>query len=274
MVIRLKKLNKLLVERKLVKTIDEANELIESGLIILNGFTAQNIKTQCAFDSSIKIINADKKWVSRGAYKLLQGINKFDINPEDKTCIDIGASTGGFTDVLLNHNARRVYAVDVGYGQLAWKLRNNEKVIVMERTNARFLTEDMFEEGHVDLIVSDASFISMKLILPVLEQLLKKDGSIVVLIKPQFEISKEIIENGVVRNPQDHIEVLNDMYSFIMNETGLKLVNSTYSPIKGPEGNIEFLFQCKLKDSNKTEYIPDFDTLVSEAHNNVCAHIR
>lgn len=274
MVIKLKKLNKLLVERKLVETIEEANELIKSGLVVLNGFTAQNIKTQCAFDSSIKVNHADKKWVSRGAHKLLQGINKFGINPDNMTCIDIGASTGGFTDVLLAHNARRVYAVDVGYGQLAWKLRNNEKVIIMERTNARFLTNDMFEEGKVDLIVSDASFISMKLILPVLEKLLKEDGSIVVLIKPQFEISKEIIENGVVRAPEDHIDVLSDVYSFVMNETGLKLVNSTYSPIKGPEGNIEFLFQCKLKESNSTEYLPDFNTLVSEAHNNVCAHIR
>ena len=162
----------------------------------------------------------------------------------------------------------------MGYGQLAWKLRNSEKVIVMERTNARFLTNDMFEEEKVDLIVSDASFISMKLILPVLEQLLRTDGSIVVLIKPQFEISKEIIDNGVVRNPQDHVDVLSDMYSFIMNETKLKLVNSTYSPIKGPEGNIEFLFQCKLKENNNTEYVPDFEALVSEAHNNVCAHIH
>lgn len=260
------KLNKLLINRKIVANEYEANNLIKSGDIIVNGLVSTNINSQYPIDISIKVNKKSKEWVSRGAHKLLRAVSTFNFVIQNKVCIDIGASTGGFTDVLLSKGASKVYAVDVGYGQLAWKLRTDPRVSVMERTNARFLTNDMFPEKKADVIVSDASFISMKLLLPVLQNLLTDEGSIIVLIKPQFEISKNKIGNGVVRDASLHLEVLNDFLAFSESETKLKLVDATYSPIKGPEGNIEFLFHYKLRTSNTPALEWIFDTIVREAH--------
>ncbi|MEG1502023.1 MAG: TlyA family RNA methyltransferase [Synergistaceae bacterium] len=265
---KLLRLDKILLERKLVANKEEAHEYINAGRVVVNGLLVQNTNSCYKRDISVKIDKNERKWVSRGAYKLLRGLDFFKISVRDKICLDIGASTGGFTDVLLSRNAAKVYAVDVGYGQLAWKLRTNNKVVVMDRTNARFLTNEKLEEGNVDIIVSDASFISMKVLLPVLEKLLKNDGTMIVLIKPQFEISKEKIGNGVINDPKLHVEVLDDMLAFTTTQTKLTLINATFSPIRGPEGNIEFLFQYGLDNNPRLDkdFILNSTKLVEDAH--------
>ena len=159
--VRLLRLDKFLVTQRLAASVGEAKELIESGQVLINGSPALNAASQVSIDASVRLDVPERQWVSRGAYKLLKAIEYFKISVRGKVCIDIGASTGGFTDVLLSEGAGRVYAVDVGYGQLAWKLRNDPRVVVMERTNARFLNSEMFNGEKADMIVADASFISL-----------------------------------------------------------------------------------------------------------------
>ena len=197
------------------------------------------------YDSAISLDAHEKEWVSRGAHKLIRGLDIFDIDPSGKTCIDIGASTGGFTDVLLSRGAEKVFAVDVGYGQLAWKLRNDPRVVVMERTNARRLTLDMVHGERADIIVSDASFISLKLLLKPLEALLKAEGIMVVLVKPQFEVGKgEVGKGGVVRDPALHERVCDEVRGWIEG-LGWRVQGIVESPITGPQGNVEFLIAAE-----------------------------
>lgn len=264
---KLTRLDKLIVERQLLESRTLAQNYIEEGRIKLDGIIIKKPASMVPFDSCITVDAPEKEWVSRGAHKLIKGLDHFEIDPSGDTCIDIGASTGGFTDVLLSRGANRIYAVDVGYGQLAWKLRNDARVVVMERTNARYLTAEMLDRQKADIIVSDASFISLKLLLKPLEKLLKDEGLMVVLVKPQFEVGKRKVGRGVVQDPQLHEETLSDLAAFIDTETGLILLNATYSPIRGPEGNIEFLFLLGLKNNTTMKHANiDFRELVQEAH--------
>ena len=205
-------------------------------------------------------------FVSRGGYKLDKALKVFPVDPDGWHCIDCGASTGGFTDVLLQHGASKVYAVDVGYGQLAWKLREDERVVCMERTNVRYISREQIPEL-LDIAVMDVSFISIKLILPALKGILKPDADIICLIKPQFEAGKEKVgKKGVVRDINVHREVIRDILDFC-REHHLSCQGLDYSPIRGPEGNIEFLLW--LKNSNMQEFEPDIDSVVDSAHKQI-----
>jgi len=208
------------------------------------------------------------EYVSRGGQKLEKALDFFGISPEKKVCIDCGASTGGFTDCLLQKGAKLVYAVDVGYGQLAWSLRTDDRVVVMERTNIRYVTPDMIEQKP-ELAVIDLSFISLALVLPVVNILMTESGEAVCLIKPQFEAGKgKVGKKGVVRDPEIHKEVLD---AFIQNSenAGFMVRGITYSPVKGPKGNIEYLGWISKSDNQSAQESSEMDTarIVSESHN-------
>lgn len=235
------RLDKLLVEKGLAPTRAKAQALIMAGLVRVNGSPADKAGQQVPVDLDLTVIGQEEEWVSRGAKKLIKALDVFEINPAGLVCLDVGASTGGFTEVLLSRDASRVYAVDVGYGQLAWKIRTDPRVVVMERTNARYLSRESFPTP-IDLIVVDASFISLRLLLPPLLDILKPDGEMAVLVKPQFEAGKERIgKGGVVRSPEIHREVLEEFIDYVRGLPGISLAGVTWSPIKGPSGNIEFL---------------------------------
>ena len=189
----------------------------------------------------LEVKGQDHPWVSRGGVKLASGLEHFGINPSGLVCVDVGASTGGFTDVLLQGGATKVYAVDVGHGQLAWKLREDERVEVLEKTNARYLTSDEIPEP-VDLIVCDASFIGLQTVLPAAMKLAAPGARLIALIKPQFEVGKDQVgKGGVVRDPELHQGVCDKIQNWISGLDGWSVLGVSESPIKGPEGNIEFL---------------------------------
>ncbi|MFD1900405.1 TlyA family RNA methyltransferase [Enterococcus termitis] len=206
-------------------------------------------------------------YVSRGGLKLEKALQVFQIDVVDKTMLDIGASTGGFTDVALQNGARLSYALDVGYNQLAWKIRQDERVVVMERTNFRYSTPADFEEGIPDIATIDVSFISLKLILPPLHAILKPGGQVVALIKPQFEAGKELVgKKGIVREPETHKLVLNDILTFAQ-EHGYMISGLDYSPITGGEGNIEFLaYLTSIEGAGTMTDSVDIDEVVAAAH--------
>ena len=202
------------------------------------------------------------EYVSRGGQKLEKALTHFAVSPEGRICIDCGASTGGFTDCLLKSGAKLVYAIDVGYGQLAWTLRNDPRVITMERTNIRYVTSDMLEIKP-EFAVIDVSFISLALVLPVIRELLTNESEVICLIKPQFEAGRgKVGKKGVVRDPATHKEVLG---AFIENadKSGFVIKGLTYSPVKGPKGNIEYL--AYLLTQGESSRI-DIDTVVKESH--------
>jgi len=202
-------------------------------------------------------------FVSRGGYKLDKALKVFPVTPEGLVCIDCGASTGGFTDVLLQNGAAKVYSVDVGYGQLAWKLRNDPRVINLERTNLRYVTEEQIPEA-MDLAVMDVSFISIRLVLPAVKQLLKPGADFICLIKPQFEAGREEVgKKGVVRDPEVHRTVVLGILEFA-NEIGFSVMGLDYSPIKGPEGNIEYI--CHLKNGDYEACPIDVDSVIEASH--------
>lgn len=233
------RLDKLLLERKLAPTRQKAQALIGAGQVLVDNRLADKAGAMVE-DSSTVEIKESCPYVSRGGYKLEAGLQFFDIKPAGHICLDIGASTGGFTDCLLQNGALKVYSVDVGYGQLAWEIRQDPRVVVMERTNARYLTREDFAEP-VDFAVIDASFISLKLLIPPLLPLFKDNISILALIKPQFEVGRgKVGKGGVVRDPALHQEVIDDIMDFC-KELGLESRGVTPSPILGPKGNREFL---------------------------------
>ncbi len=268
----LKRLDKALVEGGYADSRIHAQELIKGGNVRVAGFVAEKPASLVPEGAKIEVETGGREWVSRGAYKLLKGLETWDIDPTGSSCIDIGASTGGFTDVLLSRGAQRVAAVDVGYGQLAWKLRQDPRVIVYERTNARYISEETIG-WQAELIVSDASFISLRLLLPTLQGVLKSGGEMILLVKPQFEVGRERVGRGVVRDPLLHLDVLVGLSSFIAESTALVLRGATYSPIRGPEGNIEFLFYLYRAyddaDANEKKSMINFENLVEEAHKSV-----
>lgn len=257
------RLDQLLFDRGLFDSREKAKATVMSGIVYVNGNKEDKPGAQVLPDCEIDIRGKTLPYVSRGGYKLEKALQVFGINPTDYTCIDCGASTGGFTDVLLQNGAEKVYAVDVGYGQLAWKLRNDPRVVNIERTNARYLTSEIIP-CKVDLAVTDVSFISIKLIIPVLKDFILDNGAIVCLIKPQFEAGREEIgKKGVVRDINVHMGVINDILSFV-DSIGLSVCGLDFSPVKGPEGNIEFLLY--LKNSSNGYSVPDIKLLVEQAH--------
>lgn len=232
------RLDILIVKKGLAPSRERAKALILSGQVLAGGRIASKVGETFPCETQISIKGNTCPYVSRGGLKLEKAMDEFGISLKEKICMDIGASTGGFTDCMLQNGAARVYAVDVGYGQLDWALRNNEKVVVMERTNARYLTQEDVPE-QPDFASVDVSFISLRLILPALERL--KVREVVTLIKPQFEAGREKIgKKGVVRDPKVHLEVITDVLDFA-NEIGYAVQHLSYSPIKGPNGNIEYL---------------------------------
>ena len=233
------RLDKLLFEKNLTPTRQKAQALIGAGQVLVNNRLADKAGAMVE-DSCIIEVKESCPFVSRGGYKLEAGLQFFDINPAGLVCLDVGASTGGFTDCLLQHGALKVYSVDVGYGQLAWELRQNPLIVVMERTNARYLTKEDFAEP-IDLAVIDASFISLKLLIPPLLPFFRENISILALIKPQFEVGRgKVGKGGVVRDPALHQEVIDEIIDFCTT-LELKSCGVTPSPILGPKGNKEFL---------------------------------
>ena len=234
------RLDAALVERGLAQTRTKAQATIMSGLVFVNGQRMDKAGAPVSADAQIEVRGNTLRYVSRGGLKLEKAMTEFPISLDGCVCADIGASTGGFTDCMLQNGARKVYAVDVGYGQLDWGLRSDPRVVCMERTNARYLTREQIPD-ELDFASVDVSFISLKLILPALSSLLGLDGHAVCLVKPQFEAGREKVgKKGVVRDPQVHLEVL-ERFLEHAKENNFTVLGMTYSPIRGPEGNIEYL---------------------------------
>ena len=242
-----KRLDVLLVERLYADSRTKAQAIIMSGNVYVNGQKADKPGTSFEETVEIEVRGAVCPYVSRGGLKLEKALRDFGVKPEGYVCSDSGASTGGFTDCLLQQGARKVFAIDVGYGQLDWKIRSDERVVVMERTNIRYVTpEDLGEP--LDLSVIDVSFIGLEIVLPTIKTLLKPTGQVLCLIKPQFEAGKENVgKKGVVRDPKIHKMVL-DNFVALVNTLGFRILGLTFSPVKGPEGNIEFLGHLTLAD--------------------------
>ena len=225
----------------LAKSREQATSMLMAGIVFLDTKRLDKSGQQVPIGSNIEIKGKSHPWVSRGGLKLEKAILEFNLKCNSIIALDIGASTGGFTDVLLTKGANKVYAVDVGHGQLDWKLRQDKRVIVNEKTNARYLSSDIIKEP-LDAIVCDASFISLKKIIPSGLSFLKTDGWLAALIKPQFEVGKGLVgKGGVVRDPQLHQDVINDIEFWIKNEMNMNLLGVTESPILGPSGNREFV---------------------------------
>lgn len=258
-----KRLDVLLVEQGHAETRTKAQAIIMSGLVYVDGQKADKAGISYEDTVNIEVRTGACPYVSRGGLKLEKALKDFGIEPKGFVCSDSGASTGGFTDCLLQQGASKVFAIDVGYGQLDWKIRSDPRVVVMERTNVRYVTlEDLGEP--LDLSVIDVSFISLRIVLPVVKTFLKSSGQVVCLIKPQFEAGKEKVgKKGVVRDAAVHKEVL-DNFVALTNEIGFSILGLTFSPVKGPEGNIEFLAHLTLDDKNGI--IPDTALVVADAH--------
>lgn len=212
-----------------------------AGLVVVGDKRVDKPGTQVAEDAAVELKGQDHPWVSRGGLKLVEALERFAIDPAGRVAVDVGASTGGFTDVLLTRGAARVYAVDVGHGQLAWKLRNDPRVVVLERTNARHLTPELIPEPPA-MVVCDASFIGLEVVLPAVLALAAPGAVLVALIKPQFEVGKgRVGKGGVVREPELHAEVCDRITAWLPTQAGWQVDGLCDSPIKGPEGNKEFL---------------------------------
>ena len=257
------RLDVFLTENGYAKSRTNAQSLIMEGKVFINNQKAMKAGDMINGTENIEVRGKTLEYVSRGGLKLEKAIKNFDLTPENKVCMDIGASTGGFTDCMLKNGAVKVYSVDVGYGQLAWSLRNDQRVVNMERTNIRNVTRDDIEDD-LDFFSVDVSFISLKLVLPVAYSLLKEKGEGICLIKPQFEAGREKVgKKGVVRDVEVHKEVIRNTFAFT-EEIGFTILNLDYSPIKGPEGNIEYLMHIKKTDAPSAEI--DIDKIVEDSH--------
>ncbi len=234
------RLDILMVQNGIAESREKAKAMIMAGVVYVNGQKEDKAGTKVDVKAEITAKGSQMKYVSRGGYKLEKAINKFNIDLRGKICMDIGASTGGFTDCMLQNGAVKVYSIDVGYGQFAWKLRNDERVVCLEKTNVRYLTENHVPEL-ADFASIDVSFISLTMVLPPTLSRLKDDGQVVCLIKPQFEAGREKVgKKGVVKDLDVHRNVIVKIIDFAF-ENGLGIKGIDYSPIKGPEGNIEYL---------------------------------
>ena len=257
------RLDQYLCQNGYAQSRERAKALIMSGIVFVNEQKVDKAGEMIAEDAKVEVRGHDIGYVSRGGLKLEKAMQVFPMRPDGKVCMDIGASTGGFTDCMLKNGAVKVYAVDVGYGQLAWSLRNDPRVVCLERTNARYLTDEQVPEP-LDFVSIDVSFISLRLILPAVHELLKARGHIVCLVKPQFEAGREKVgKKGVVREPAVHLEVL-EQFLVHAKESNFTVLGLTYSPIRGPEGNLEYLGYLE----KGLWGVPEFDlkALVEESH--------
>lgn len=258
-----KRLDILLLEQGLAESRQKAQALIMAGQVYVKGQKVDKAGAPTDPDSPIEVRGEGLRYVSRGGLKLEKAMATWPIALTGCTCADIGASTGGFTDCMLQSGAGKVYAVDVGYGQLAWKLRSDERVVTLERTNARYLTCEQIPDA-LDFFSVDVSFISLSLILPPLRALMKADGQGVCLIKPQFEAGKDKVgKKGVVRDKAVHLEVLEHFLDHA-KDAGFSVLGLTFSPIRGPEGNIEYLGWLSAAENH--DFVPDLPQLVAESH--------
>jgi 23S rRNA (cytidine1920-2'-O)/16S rRNA (cytidine1409-2'-O)-methyltransferase len=240
-----KRLDSLLVEKQLTNSREEAKRLILAGKTLVNGVALSKVGSLINEESDIKLKDKGHPFVSRGGLKLAGALKEFNVKVRGLTALDAGASTGGFADCLLQNGVKKVFAVDVGYGQLAWKIRNDPRIVTIEKKNVRYLTISDLGEA-VDLAVIDLSFISVKLVLPAIISVLKREGRIISLIKPQFEVGKaEVGKGGIVRDTKKHVKVLNDISQFT-KDAGLDVLGHVQSSIAGAKGNIEYFFLFAL----------------------------
>lgn len=267
------RLDVLLVQKNLAESREKAKALIMSGIVYVNGQKEDKAGTNFDVTAQIEVRGSTLKYVSRGGLKLEKAMTHFGVELEGKVCMDVGASTGGFTDCMLQNGAVKVYSVDVGHGQLAWKLRNDERVVCMEKTNIRYVTREDIPDP-VEFSSIDVSFISLTKVLGPVKNLLTEDGQVVCLIKPQFEAGREKVgKKGVVREKSVHLEVIEMVISYA-ESIGFEVLNLEFSPIKGPEGNIEYLLYLQnheegwRKENVQEEKTPvDPRAVVEEAHN-------
>ena len=261
-----KRLDILVTERGLVESREKAKTLIMAGQVYVDGQKADKPGDTFSEDAAVEVRGKGLPYVSRGGLKLEKAMREFGLQLQGRTCMDIGASTGGFTDCMLQNGAQRVYSVDVGYGQLAWSLRTDPRVVNLERTNARHLTREQVPE-EICFFSVDVSFISLTLILPAVRPLLAEHGQAVCLIKPQFEAGREKVgKKGVVRDKAVHEEVIEKIRSFAL-ENGFSVLGLTFSPVKGPEGNIEYLIYLERSEApSQGEQVPSAQQVVEESH--------
>ena len=258
------RLDSLLFRRGLAESREKARIAIMTGEVYVDGQKQDKPGTQVSPDARLEVRGEKLRYVSRGGLKLEKALAVFPIDLRGRTVMDIGASTGGFTDCMLQNGAKKVYAVDVGYGQLAWKLRTDPRVVNLERTNVRYLTPEQVPEK-VDFFSVDVAFISLRLVLPVARRFLAENGCAVCLIKPQFEAGREKVgKKGVVRDAGVHAGVVRELTDFALGH-GFSLLGLTYSPVKGPEGNIEYLMYVQKSD-HPVSCSPDIDLLVRQSH--------
>ncbi|MCT4543710.1 MAG: TlyA family RNA methyltransferase [Vallitalea sp.] len=262
------RLDILLLNKGLVTSREKAKSIIMTGNVFVNGEREDKPGTKFDIKSDIFIKSNPNPYVSRGGLKLDKAVKEFDLVLEEKVCSDIGASTGGFTDCMLQNGARKVYAIDVGYGQFAWKLRQDDRVVCMEKTNARYVTPDMIDDK-IDFVSIDVSFISLTKILEPVKKLMNTNAEMVCLIKPQFEAGREKVgKKGVVRDKSVHAEVISKIINFAVS-INFYIKGISFSPIKGPEGNIEYLLYLTtaLESNFNFEEIDDLvKTIVEKAH--------
>ena len=258
-----KRLDVLLTERLYAESRAKAQAIIMAGQVYVDGQKADKPGISYEETVEIEVRGETCPYVSRGGLKLQKALRDFGVDPKGYVCSDSGASTGGFTDCLLQQGAKKVFAIDVGYGQLDWKIRSDPRVVVMERTNIRYVTPEQLGEP-LDLSVVDVSFISLKIVLPAIKALLKPTGQVLCLIKPQFEAGRDKVgKKGVVRDPETHKEVL-DMFVQLASDLQMRILGLTFSPVKGPEGNIEFLGHLTMEDV--PGIMPDTAAVVAAAH--------
>jgi 23S rRNA (cytidine1920-2'-O)/16S rRNA (cytidine1409-2'-O)-methyltransferase len=260
------RLDVLLVNRGLATSREKAKAVIMSGNVYVDGQKEDKAGQSFPDTVNIEVRGTTLKYVSRGGLKLEKAMECFDVEPNGKVCMDVGSSTGGFTDCMLQNGAVKVYAVDVGHGQLDWKLRNDPRVVCMEKTNIRYVTpEDIADK--IQLSSIDVSFISLTKVLEPVKNLLDDEGEIVCLIKPQFEAGREKVgKHGVVRDPQVHREVIDKVIEYAVS-IGFEVKNLEFSPVKGPEGNIEYLLHIRKHTEGIFEDIPvDVEQIVASAH--------
>ena len=254
-----------LTEHGYAESRQKAQALIMSGIVYVDNQKADKAGTPVKEGQSVEVRGDTLKYVSRGGLKLEKAMSSFNLSLDNMVCADIGASTGGFTDCMLQNGARLVYAIDVGYGQLSWKLRTDERVINLERTNFRYVTHEQIPD-ELDFASVDVSFISLKKILPVMRELMKDNASAVCLIKPQFEAGKENVgKKGVVRDKSVHESVVNDIVGFALNN-GFSVHGLDFSPVKGPQGNIEYLVLLQKADETVNDSGVDIADLVFRSH--------
>lgn len=269
-----KRLDILVTENGLAESREKAKALIMAGQVYVDNQKADKPGDTFSEDAHVEIRGKGLQYVSRGGLKLEKAMKEFGLTLTDKICMDVGASTGGFTDCMLQNGARKVYSVDVGYGQLAWSLRTDARVVNLERTNARYLTREQIPE-EIDFFSVDVSFISLSLILPAVRPLLAEHGQAVCLIKPQFEAGREKVgKKGVVRDQSVHREVIEKIRNFSL-ENGFSVLGLTYSPVKGPEGNIEYLIYLERSDAPiEASGVPLPEQVVEASHRDLDHPIR